>query len=371
MTETQPFKNYYNASLVSDLAAKVKAVYPAFDSAAFIREIAPGLEPLELKARISLIAEGLRKYLPPDYPEAVSILIMTLGPEIPVEAGMFNEGWFLMPIAQFVQDYGLDHFDCSLDAMYEITKRHTAEFAIRPYIEQNPDKVLAKLREWASDPSPHVRRWISEGTRPRLPWGKRLDIFIRDPEPTLALLEALKDDPEPYVRKSVANHLNDIAKDHPERVLEITARWYAEGSEGTRWIVQHALRTLIKKGDPAALEILGFASDVILHVMYFEVRPRAIQLGESLRLALVLKNDGASHENLVVDYRIHFVKANGKSSPKVFKWGTRRLEPGETVSLTKNVPVRTVTTRRYYPGWHEVDVQVNGQVVASAGFDLA
>jgi 3-methyladenine DNA glycosylase AlkC len=371
VVESQPFKNLYGAALVQELAAKLQAANPTFSAEAFRADVVPRLEPLALKARVSAIAEGLRRYLPPAYPEALHTLLRILGPEIPVEAGMFNAGWHLLPVAQFVEDYGLDHFDMSLEAMYEITKRHTAEFAVRPYIVQDAERVLARLRAWVHDPSPHVRRWVSEGTRPRLPWGKRLDVFIRNPEPTLALLERLKNDPVLYVRKSVANHLNDIAKDHPQRALEVATRWHAEGSEGTRWIVRHGLRTLVKQGDPAALGLLGFDTKALLRVVSFAVQPEAIRVSEALRLTLTLTNDGDTTQDVVIDLRIHFVKANGKHSPKVFKWTTRRLQPGETATLEKTFPIRPVTTRRLYEGRHGVEVQMNGQVVAAAGFDLA
>ena len=145
MAESQPFKNFYGPALVTDLAARVVAVYPSFAVEAFTAEVTPLLEPLELKARVRAISDGLRRHLPADYPEAVAILLQILGPEIPVEAGMFNEGWYLLPIAQFVEEHGLEHFDLSLDAMYEITKRHTAEFAVRPYILADAERVLARL----------------------------------------------------------------------------------------------------------------------------------------------------------------------------------------------------------------------------------
>ncbi|MEZ4636187.1 MAG: DNA alkylation repair protein [Caldilineaceae bacterium] len=371
MAESQPFKNYYGPALVTDLAARVAAVYPSFAVEAFTAEVTPLLEPLELKARVWAISDGLRRHLPADYPEAVAILLQILGPEIPVEAGMFNEGWYLLPIAQFVEEYGLDHFDLSLDAMYEITKRHTAEFAVRPYLLADAERVLARLREWVHDPSPHVRRWVSEGTRPRLPWGKRLDIFIRHPEQTLALLEYLKDDPELYVRKSVANHLNDIAKDHPQLVVDVTARWHADGSAGTRWIVQHALRTLVKNGDAAALAVLGFDAEIPARVTDFRVEPASIRIGEAVRLSLTLVNDGDVAHDLVIDFRVHFVKANGKRSPKVFKWTKCTLQPAESITLTKVVSMVPVTTRKLYVGRHAVDVQVNGQVLAMAEFELS
>jgi 3-methyladenine DNA glycosylase AlkC len=370
VAESQPFKNYYDAALVQDLAAKIAAVYPSFPSAAFIADVVPRLEPLELKARVRLIADSLRRHLPSDYPHAVQILLKILGPEIPVEAGMFNAGWGLMPVAQFVETYGLNHVDCSLDAMYAITKRHTAEFAIRPFIIQDTDRVLARLCEWLHDPSPHVRRWVSEGTRPRLPWGKRLEVFIRNPHLTLELLEQLKDDPEPYVRKSVANHLNDIAKDHPQLVVQLTARWYAEGGEARRWIVRHGLRTLVKQGDPAALAVLGIDAQAEVRAAHFSLEPANIRIGETVRLGLTLVNDSQDVQDIVVDIIVHFLKANGTHSPKVFKWTTRRCEPGETITLEKNLTVRPVTTRRLYPGRHPIDVQVNGRILARAAFDL-
>jgi hypothetical protein len=174
-----------------------------------------------------------------------------------------------------------------------------------------------------------------------------------------------------YVRKSVANHLNDIAKDHPERVVEVAARWYAEGSEEARWIVRHGLRTLVKQGDPLALALLGFDTKATVHAVRFEIQPEAIQIRDALRLALALTNEGDTAQEVVLDLRVHFVKANGKSSPKVFKWTTRQLQPGETVTFAKTLPIRPVTTRRLYPGRHVVEVQVNGQVVAAATFDLA
>lgn len=371
MAELQPFKNYFGLDLARDLAAKIRAVYPAFPAEEFVRDIAVEVDALELKARVSLIAANLRRHLPEDYAEAVAILLQTLGPDLPAEAGTFNNGWFVMPIAQYVEDYGLEHFDVSMNALYEITKRNTSEFAVRPYILRDPKRVLARLRAWVDDPSPHVRRWVSEGTRPRLPWGRRLDVFIRDPAPTLELLERLKDDPEPYVRKSVANHLNDIAKDHPALVVATAERWYAEGGEGTRWIVRHALRTLVKKGDPAALAILGYEVGAAARVSDFEAQPGAIKVGDSVRLSMALTNDGDSAHNLVVDFVVHFVKAKGKTSAKVFKWTTTTLPAGATVTLQKSLSMKPVTTRVYYPGRHRVDVQVNGQILASAAFDLA
>lgn len=274
MSETEApstaFKNYYNVALVQTLAARICAVKPDFPAEDFVAFAAERIEPLELKARVATIAEGLRRFLPEAYPEALRIILAILGEELPAEGGMFNEGFHILPLATFVEYYGLDDFELSMRALYEITKRFSSEFAVRPYLVRYPEKTLDWLKQHLNDPNQHVRRWISEGTRPRLPWGMQLPAFIKDPSPTLALLERLKDDPSPYVRKSVANHLNDITKDNPQRVLETVDRWMQDASPERRWVINHALRTLVKKGDARALALLGFAQTSAVQVEQFQ-----------------------------------------------------------------------------------------------------
>lgn len=372
MSDNKAFKDYYDRAMAERLARDLTAVYPPFPATDFINQITPLLPPLELKARVAVFTKALRQHLPDDYPQAIEILLALLGPELTFEQGMFNDSWFLMPIAHFVELYGLDeaHFETSMRAMYAITKRHTAEFAIRPYLQKYPKRTLAVLEEWTNDPSPHVRRLVSEGTRPRLPWASQLPQFIHDPTPTLALLEKLKDDPALYVRKSVANHLNDITKDHPQRVIETCARWMANASTERAWIVRHALRTLIKAGDPNALAVLGYAPPQ-LTLTTLTVTPAVLMLGDSLTIRVTLQSRSDQPQELLIDYRLHFMKANGTTKPKVFKWTTRQLAPGESLTLERQHPVRPVTTRKYYPGRQMVDVQVNGQVVGdTAVFDL-
>lgn len=370
MAESQPFKNYYGVELAEKMAGYIRGVYPAFDGKAFVQHVAKRVEPLELKARVSLLSEGLRRYLPPDYPQALSVLMQILGPENPDENAVFDKGYHLLPIAQFVEDYGLDHYERSMHALYEITKRFSSEFAIRPYLIRYPERTLAALHEWARDENHHVRRLVSEGTRSRLPWAARLDMFIRDPEPVIALLEHLKDDPSPYVRRSVANNLNDIVKDHPARVISLLQSWKAGASEGTKWIIRHALRTLVKKGEPAALALLGYETETAVSLVQFAIQPETIRLGEPITLSATLENPGQEDHDLVIDFRMHLVKANGKTSPKVFKWTTTTIKSGETFSLEKKMTIRQVTTRTYYPGRHEVELQVNGRVLGKAAFEL-
>jgi 3-methyladenine DNA glycosylase AlkC len=369
MADTIPFKDYYGLELAQLLADKLRPVYPAFDADAFLEAMRRDLDRLELKGRVRLIAAGLRAHLPPDYPQALAVLLQILGPALDGEDGMFERGYWVYPIAQFVEEYGLEHFDVSAPALVEITKRFSSEFAVRPYLIQHEARMMALLRSCVDNPNPHVRRWVSEGTRPRLPWGIRLEAFIRDPEPTLALLEHLKDDPSAYVRKSVANHLNDLTKDHPARVLEVARRWYADGAEGTRWIVRHALRTLIKAGNLEALALLGYGTGDGLRAT-LRVQPTRIAPGEALMMEAIIEHPHAEAQPAVIDYRILFVRANGSSSAKVFKWTTCALAAGAALRLEKRHPMREVTTRRLYPGLHRVELQVNGIILAEASFEL-
>lgn len=363
------FKDYYGVELAHDLARRIAAVYPGFDGAAFVGYVAARVDTLELKGRVAVLAAGLREYLPAAYSEALDILCGLLGPEHTPEQGMFTHGYHLMPVAYFVEVYGLDDFAASLAALNAITRRHTAEFAIRPFLVRYPEQTLGVLREWVHDSSPHVRRLVSEGTRPRLPWATRLTAFIADPSPVLALLEHLKADPSPYVQKSVANNLNDIQKDHPALVLATLTRWQTDASEATRWIIRHALRNLVKQGNAAALRLLAFDAPQV-SIQDFTVTPSVAAMGDTLTIAFALRNEMAATQQLVVDYRIHFVKAHGKTQPRVFKLRMLALRGGETVQVQKKHLLKPVSTRRYYPGEHQVELQVNGMVVAGATFVL-
>ncbi|HSI57065.1 MAG TPA: DNA alkylation repair protein, partial [Ideonella sp.] len=254
-------------------------------------------------------------------------------------------------------------------ALHALTQRFSAEFAIRPLLRDHPALVLETLGRWTRDPSPHVRRLVSEGSRPRLPWGLRLQSLVNDPSPTLPLLRALQDDSSEYVRRSVANHLNDIAKDHPGVVALWLEQFLPEAPPERRALLRHASRTLVKQGDPRVLGAWGlgaaFKGDAA-----WRVAPEAAPLGSSLQLALTLHSRARQAQTLVIDYAVHHVKANGSTSPKVFKGWSLSLAPGETRELRKQHSLRPITTRRYFPGWHQVDVMINGKRWAEAGFTL-
>lgn len=369
MSENKLFKDYFDKALAQRLAEMITAVYPPFPAAAFVNQIAPQLDGLEMKQRTVVFVQALRDHLPVGFAQGWAVLEAALGAELADGDGMFNDGWHLWPIAHFIEVFGLEEFEVGVRAMREITKRHTAEFAIRPFLIHHQDEMLAILHTWAEDDNPHVRRLVSEGTRPRLPWAGRLHAFIEDPSLTLALLEKLKDDPSEYVRRSVGNHLNDIAKDHPQLVIKTCRRWWQDGSPERRWIVQRALRTLVKAGDPDALAVLGYGSAQV-ELTNFSLTPAVLQLGEKLTLAFALHNPTDTEQNVVIDFVIHFVKANGQTSGKVFKLKTAVLTPHDSLTIEKSHPIRPITTRTYYPGTHRAEIQVNGQRLGERSFEL-
>ena len=368
MSESTLFKDNLNETLAANFGRAIQQVYAEFDTAGFVAQIAAQLAPLELKERVAVFTAALHDFLPQDYGTAVAILRQLL----PQQTGQdqSNLGWALWSVAHFVEVYGLEAFAESMAAMHEITQHFSCEFAIRPYLVRYPQPTLAVLDEWTTDPQPQVRRLVSEGTRPRLPWGSRLYQFIDDPRPTLALLEKLKDDPAETVRRSVANHLNDITKDNPDLVLHTLQRWNdGQPSAETVWITRHALRSLVKAGHPEALALQGFGAAQI-GLRQFVLKPAHIQMGDTLAFSFTLVNETAVSQNLVIDYVVHFVKANGQTSPKVFKLKTAVIPANSALAVQKNHTIKPITTRRYYPGAHRLEIQVNGQIIGGGGFEL-
>lgn len=372
----EPFKNQINAGVVRQMRRQLTRAWPDFDGARFEKRALAGLEALALKARAQQLCDALEATLPQDFDAAAAILEASLAPVrgdeqpgAPVAGDAGLAGWAVWPLTEYVARRGLAAPRRALRALHAMTQRFTAEWAIRPFILAHPALVFDTLQRWTGDASPHVRRLVSEGSRPRLPWGAQLKGLIEDPSPTLPLLAALQDDPSAYVRRSVANHLNDIAKDHPALVAQWVERDLRDASPQRRALLKHASRTLIKRGDARVLEAWGlgkhFAGEVALTLV-----PRRVKVGESLTFALSLRSTARRAQQLVVDYAVHHVKAHGATTAKVFKGWTIELAPGESRELVKRHSMREVTTRRYHAGRHALDVRVNGRVVAEANFEL-
>ena len=370
-------KNLFNKANIRSMAGHLARVSPDFDANGFSTFAIKGLDDLELKERSKRITDALGRFLPDDFSEAVEILLASLDPitDAPVgemESGLSDHGiggWPVMSMADYVARHGQENVALSLAALKEMTTRFSAEFAIRPFLLNHQKKTLKTLSKWTDDKNEHVRRLVSEGSRPRLPWGIQLKPFIEDPTAVLQLLERLKDDPSEYVRRSVANNLNDIAKDHADLIGEIAGKWIKDAGPDRKRLVRHGLRTLIKAGHGGALQALGYGPAKV-KLKRFEILTPDVQLGATVEFDFEMVSTSSSKQPLIVDYAIHHMRANGKTSPKVFKWKTVTLKGGDTFNEVRRHAIRPITTRRYYPGLQRVEILVNGESLCSGDFNL-
>lgn len=362
-------KDLYDKQSVSALSGAVRTQMPAFDREAFLaRVFDQSWDRLELKRRTRHITTGLHSFLPSNYRSALDVLRGAL-PQV-------TEGWFiLMVFPDYVEVYGMDDWEVSMPALETFTQRVSAEFAIRPFIVRYQDRTMAQMLAWAQHENAGVRRLATEGCRPRLPWGIRLPALQADPSPILPILELLKDDESEPVRRSVANNLNDISKDNPQVVLDLLGCWQpgdrGEAQPDIYWLTNHALRTLVKQGDPQALELLGYPSNPAIAVRNLTAHPDSIPIGSKLTFSFDIESLSGQPQKLMIDYVVYHMRANGKLTPKVFKLAKRTLAPGQVLHITKAHSFAPVTTRRYYPGQHAIEPKVNGKAFERISFILA
>ncbi len=366
----EPLKNQFGMDIPAKIAGMISAVYGKFSTEQFVRDVLHGYDELNLFQRGKKIADTLSLHLPTDFSKAAEILIASFGQKLEQTEGSGMSPFLYLPYSTFVAEYGIGHFEQSMRLQYELTQRFTAEFCIRPFLERYPEATLARFAVWANDPSPHVRRLVSEGTRPRLPWGSRLREFQKDPTPVLKLLEMLKDDPSLYVRRSVANSLNDIGKDHPSILVETAQRWLKDATEERRWLIRHALRSAVKRGEAGALGVMGYGELAEVTVDKISITPKRPTIGDDLVIIFEITNTVQHVQNILVDFRIHFVKANGKTSPKVFKLKAVKLAPQEVLQFRKTISLAEKTTRKHYVGRHKIDVLLNGMAHPLSDFEL-
>jgi 3-methyladenine DNA glycosylase AlkC len=364
MSENPALKDMFNRDTVSALARAIAAEYPEFRGEVFLsRVFDTSWDQLALKARVRHITAILGDLLPGPYAHDLEILKKSL-------PHLLEQGFEKMVFPDYVEVYGLDDWDTSMAALEEFTKHVSGEFAIRPLIARYPEKTLARMRQWAEHAHPGIRRLASEGCRPRLPWGLRLNDLVKDPAPILPILEALKDDPCEDIRRSVANNLNDISKDHPEIALKVLTEWQIPEDEKRSRLVKHALRTLLKAGDSGALYLVGISSSPEIEVSHIKVEPSQISLGEEVVFSFEIHSTGGREQQLMIDYLVHFLRANGKHSPKVFKLTQKTIQPGEKIQITKKHGFQPITTRKYYPGQQIFQPQVNGKLFEKMGINL-
>lgn len=367
------FSAVLNAHAVQQLAKEIKAVWAAFKEQEFCQKTVVGLEGKAIKERSKWVATQLYAYLPKTFAQAGNLLIGALEPKSTLATEEQISSFRYMPYGQYVGEYGLAEQDLALSArfMYEMTSRFTAEFVIRPFLKKYPKQMLAYLQDWVKDENVHVRRLVSEGTRPRLPWGERVKAYDDNYAPILALLSQLHSDSALYVRRSVANHLNDLTKDRPEMVIELLQKWQREQPhEHLEWVIKHSLRTLIKAGHSGALALIGYGQTPSVAIENFQVAFGEMPLGQQQVFSFDLVSTSEKSQELLLDYTVFFMKANGQQKPKVFKFKTLCLAPQERLSLQKKHWFKHFSTRRLYAGVHSIQVQVNGQAKASIDFEL-
>ena len=325
--------------------------------------------PLSLRERSDLLRDALLVDVGGDYAELASIVRTAAAGDLPFS------GWLIWPVTSAVAQKAVDNgspeaFDDGLALLAELTPRLTSEFAIRTMLIADLDRALPIVLEWTSSPDEHVRRLASEGTRAFLPWAKRVPALVDQPRATAAILANLYRDESEYVRRSVANHLNDISRFHPEVVVETAASWLAAPDENTGKLVRHALRTVVKKGNADALALLGFDTDAKLAVDGPTLDLAEIAFGETISFTAEITNTGPTNAVLAIDYVVHHMKANGAQTAKTFKLAVRDLAPGETISIARSHSLRAITTRRYYPGAHGIELQINGASRGRAEFTV-
>lgn len=363
-------KNGLNDVAINRIASAFSQASLEFDRDSFINTANTGLQTLELKERVDHLITVLHQHLPTDFEQALPYFIAVIDHWDHGDADDPLRSFAAWPVIDYLAQFGLAHPDLAIPALAKLTHLFSAEFAIRPFIVKYPELCQSYFKQWREDDCEHIRRLVSEGTRPRLPWGIRLHCFIEQPQINREHLIYLANDESLYVRRSVANHLNDIAKDHPKLVVELCKTIQVNQTPEADWLIKHATRTLVKQGLPAVFPLLGFTENPQVNIDNIVLSDTNVRLEEALCFTSSLTSTSHSKQNFVVDYAIDFVKANGKQSRKVFKLKNIQLDKLEKVTLEKSFSFKAISTRKYYPGEHNIAVLINGVEVKSVSFTL-
>jgi 3-methyladenine DNA glycosylase AlkC len=357
----EPLKEMFGHTFYKKLANTISSVHPPFSATRFVNEVTHNIEELSLNQRMRKTSLILHQHLPENYRQAIGILKEVV-PQL-------NGGYTSLVFPDFVSQYGLSHFEESLDALKYFTSFGSSEFAIRVFLLQDFERTFKTMLNWSADENFHVRRLSSEGSRPRLPWSFKLDQVIKNPGITSPILENLKCDDELYVRKSVANHLNDISKDAPDHVLKLVNAW-DKTHPHTAWIVKRGIRSLLKNGDKKSMNVFGLTKEVKVAIKKFSMANDVVRLNDILQFQFDVVSEKSKPQNLMIDYRIHYYKKSGIQSGKVFKLREITLPPGETISITKKQRFQDFTTRKLHSGEHVLEIIVNGEVVKRKRFEF-
>jgi 3-methyladenine DNA glycosylase AlkC len=350
----EPLKEMFNLIYYKKLVKVASSIHSGIKPRELLNQLTLGLEDRSLNERLSHTSQVLGRFLPANFRSAVLILDKI----IPA----MDPGYTALVFPDFIARFGLGHFEVAMDALKRYTVYGSSEFAVRHFLKHDFEKTIQRMKAWALDNNLHVRRLASEGSRPRLPWSK-------EPRNTTPILESLRADPELYVKKSVANHLNDISKDHPDYMLSLVGQW-DRNNHHTAWIVKHASRSLIKKGHGPALLLFEVTEATQVHVSPIKLSARTLSIGETLHFQFKLKSDSDKDQKLIIDYLVDYRKKKGGLSPKVFKLKEIILAAGKEILINKTQSMKDYTTRKHYHGRHRLHIQVNGKIMASTNFNL-
>lgn len=350
-------KDIYSKEFYDRFSKSLAVVLPDSNAHLFARKVMnKDFAGMEWKERMQHTTAILHQYMPAKFPAAARILTRLIRQ---IRKDGWNGGLEFMFLPDYVATHGLDHFEASTTALEEITQFISAEFAVRPFLLKYGRQMLDVMIRWSEHPHYAVRRLASEGSRPRLPWAMAIPSLKKDPAPLFPLLENLKADPHEWVRRSVANHINDIAKDHPHIVLQFARNWKNTGPE-TDGIIRHGSRTLLKQGHPEILAYFGLDDTGIVWEDFLIHTPK-VKEHDRLRFSCTIRNQTKKPVIIRLEYAVHFLRANGSLSPKVFKISERSYAPGESVTLTREHSFKPITTRTYYQGLHKVSLIINGR----------
>lgn len=355
---------------VTDLSERIFRANNQFNKTGFVREVVKEFPNLELKERITHIAICLDMFIPGTYPQKIKVLTKALPPALDPNKTDNDFGQFInAPLSHFVALYGCtdEHVDLSLATLSEMTKRFSAEDAIRYFLNKYPKQTMAFLTECAKSNNYHVRRLASEGTRPALPWSQKINIPYQTMIPILDILYA---DKTRYVTRSVANHLNDISKLDAELVFKTLSRWDKEGMAHPAelaYIKKHALRTLVNKGNTKALVMLGYKKPAIV-VSAIKLNKKSVAVGDAVQFDFTITATTKQHLN--IDYVVHFYKPSGKASKKTFKISKLEANKNQQIQVSKKHMFRNMTTKTLYTGPHKIEIQINGNSFGEAKFNL-
>jgi 3-methyladenine DNA glycosylase AlkC len=365
----EPFKNMINEQVALQTAKAIVRNYPDFNQKNFMKGMGDALSPLELKDRVIFLAARLREFLPADVKKSLKILKGAIKQNEKDTVGL--SGFSVWPLTEYVARFGLDEFDLSMEVLKAMTKVFTAEWAVRAFFIHDEKRTMKFFESWVNDKNEHVRRLVSEGSRPLLPWGQKLHSFVKDPMVTWDLLDQLKDDESEYVRKSVANHVNDHSKNHPDLVVKKLLEWKksSAGDKNVDWVIRHASRTLIKKGHQKAFLLHGVESGLV-EVITQKIVTKKVTLGSVLQVEVEFKNMGKKKLKIILDHEVHLLKSNNSHNIKCFKGKSIELGSMEQKKMSFNIPLKPVTTRTYYSGKHFWNIKVNGKSEEKLAFTL-